>query len=81
MSANVFVCLRGTWYLNNNQTNNADVIKEAGERDSLWSPGWSHRGTKELQAYPGKRIKTTLKRGSELVVRQEEDKLKQSLQS
>ncbi len=39
----------------------ANVIKSAGERDGLWSPGWSPRETKELRAYLGERIKTTLK--------------------
>ncbi len=43
----------------------ANVIKSAGERDSLWSPGWSPRETKELRAYLGDRIKTTLKRRKE----------------
>lgn len=58
----------------------ANVIKSAGERDGLWSPGWSPRETKELRAYLGERIKTTLKRRrrTELVVQQEKDKLQLS---
>lgn len=56
----------------------AEVIKGAGERHRLWSPGWSPRGTKDLQVYLGVRIKTTFKRRrrSELVVEQEKKKIK-----
>ncbi|KAK7137447.1 hypothetical protein R3I93_017516 [Phoxinus phoxinus] len=59
----------------------AEVIKVAGERHGVWSPGWSPRGTKDLQVYIGERIKTTLKRRrrSELVVDLEKKKLNQSL--
>ncbi|KAA0712561.1 hypothetical protein E1301_Tti017117 [Triplophysa tibetana] len=59
-----------------------NFIKEAGERDGLWSPGWSPCGSKDMQQYLAEKIKTTLKkmRRSEMVVEEEKLALKQKLQ-
>lgn len=48
MRADLFGCLCYHFSDTKGLSDKADVIKDAGERDGLWSPGWSPQGTKEL---------------------------------
>ncbi len=58
----------------------ANVIKSAGERDGLWSPGWSPSRNQGTASLPWRENKDDAKKKkrTELVVQQEKDKLQLS---